>query len=84
MLNYENESANKKVITSINGKELDKKDWFSVRVYNLEYKPIIEEIYNIANQFNIGKSDYIQDTEDDYTIEIFQGDTTKPFINTGK
>jgi len=59
MLNYENESANKKVITSINGKELDKKDWFSVRVYNLEYKPIIEEIYNIANQFNRGKSDYI-------------------------
>jgi hypothetical protein len=70
------------------GKELDKEDTFSTDQYDLRGQPIVKKIYDIANQFNYSDKNY-DPTRDDhsgkrYIANIYQGDTTKPFIYTGK
>ena len=73
---------------TLKGKELDKEDMFSTDQYDLRGQPIVKKIYDIANQFNYSDKNY-DPTRDDhsgkrYIANIYQGDTTKPFIYTGK
>jgi len=70
------------------GIELNKEDIFFTEQYDLRGQPIVKKIYDIANQFNYSNKnvDYTRDDHRDlrYIANIFQGDTKKSFIYTGK
>jgi len=82
-------------VGSISGERLDKKDWFETTVYNKKYYPILQQIFNAAT-LNSKPDKTLYDVvfyrklwnssrkkEHPYNINIYQGDTKKPFIYTG-
>ncbi len=83
------------MLGSISGERLDKKDWFETTVYNKKYYPILQQIFNAAT-LNSKPDKTLYDVvfyrklwnssrkrEHPYPINIYQGDTKKPFIYTG-